>query len=72
MPHISISMYSGRTDEQKADIAAKAKAAVAEACGFPPDAVSVSVRDIDPDQFVDEVNARIADDTLLEPSALIR
>ena len=69
---MSISMYAGRTDEQKAEIAAKAKAAVAEACGFPPDALSVSIRDIDPDRFVDEVNARFADEALLEPSALIR
>ncbi len=72
MPHISISMYSGRTEEQKRDIAAKTKQAIVDACGFPPEALSVSVREYDPDVFEASVKQVIADDVLYETSDHIK
>lgn len=72
MPHISISMYSGRSEETKQEIAQKAKAAVAQACGFPPDALSVSITEFSAESFVEEVQKRCADEVLYETSDYIK
>ena len=47
MPHIVINCYKGRTDEQKQVIAEKFKAAAVDSMGCDPTRVSVSIRDVD-------------------------
>lgn len=60
MPHITIKMIKGRTDEQKSFAAQKVTAALCEALGCPEDHVSVSVQDYSKlewqDVFADEVS----------------
>ena len=68
MPHIDISMYTGRSEELKQDIAKKVKETVTEACGWPESAVSVSIIDFEPDAFTEEVQKRTSGAKLYEAS----
>lgn len=51
MPHISIKMLKGRTDEQKALAAKKVEDALCEAIGCGHSHVSVSVEDYTPQEW---------------------
>lgn len=48
MPHISVKMYKGRTEEQKKKLSEAVKAAVMDAIGCAGDYVSVAVEEYDP------------------------
>ena len=72
MPHIEISMYEGRSDELKREIAKKIKDAAVESCGFPPESLSVSIIDFPPDAFEGEVAKRSAGSELFEASNHIK
>jgi 4-oxalocrotonate tautomerase len=55
MPHVIIKLYSGRSERQKQEIAeAVAKAVMASAGSAEPSA-SVSIEDVDPDEWVETV-----------------
>ena len=47
MPHIVVTCYKGRTDEQKRAVAEKIAQSAAEAFGLEQSAVSVSVEDVE-------------------------
>ncbi len=64
MPHIAISMYPGRTDERKEEIA-KGLVEAMEKLDFPDVEVSVSVEDIEPDDFQETINSRLGEDNKL-------
>lgn len=53
MPHISIKMLKGRTNEQKQLAAGKLADALCEALGCTPEHVSVAVEDYTPEQWQD-------------------
>lgn len=53
MPHISIKMLKGRTDEQKLLAANKLADALCEALGCTPEHVSVAVEDYTPEEWQD-------------------
>jgi len=53
MPHITIKMLKGRTDEQKTEAAKKVAAALVEAIGCTPEHISVAVEDYTPQQWQD-------------------
>lgn len=55
MPHIEIKMYKGRTKEQKQKCADDVAKALAESLGCNLSSVSVSIKDIEPDNWKDEV-----------------
>ena len=48
MPHITIKMLKGRTDEQKKQAADKVAAALVDAIGCNPEHISVAVEDFTP------------------------
>lgn len=51
MPHIAITMISGRDDETKRALARKAQAFLVEELGLDPKFVSVSIQDIPKDKW---------------------
>ncbi|MCD7731790.1 MAG: 4-oxalocrotonate tautomerase family protein [Oscillospiraceae bacterium] len=53
MPHISIKMLKGRTDEQKKMAADKVAEALYEAIGCSKDHISVTVEDYTPEEWQD-------------------
>ena len=55
MPHIAVSMYPGRTDEQKAALAAELQKTVCRTLSVPPEVVSVSVEDIPRDEWDESI-----------------
>lgn len=61
MPHISIKMLKGRTDEQKAFAAEKVKNALCEAIGCTEANVSVSVEDFTAQEWQEEFRVEISE-----------
>ena len=66
MPHISIKMVKGRTEEQKDAMATAAKEAVMKSVGVGDAYVSVSIEDFTPQEWQDIFKAEITD----KPQAL--
>lgn len=58
MPHIAVSMYPGRDDDTKRDIAEKLQQFYVETFGTDPAAVSVSVVDIPGEEFTETIQQR--------------
>lgn len=51
MPHIAFHFYPGRTEEKKQEICQKLKECVVNKLGFPEDSVSISIVEIEPENF---------------------
>lgn len=64
MPHIAIKMYPGRSEELKKEIAVKTRDFLARKMGMEEKFFSVSVEDIEKDQWQEEVVDKIAKDDL--------
>ena len=64
MPHIAIKMYAGRSEELKKEIAVKTRDFLAREMGMEEKFFSVSVEDIEKDQWQEEVVDKIAKDDL--------
>ena len=64
MPHIAIKMYPGRSEELKKEIAVKTRDFLSQAMGMEEKFFSVSVEDIEKDQWQEEVVDKIAKDDL--------
>ena len=64
MPHIAIKMYPGRSEELKKDIAEKTRDFLAKEMGMEEKFFSVSVEDIEKNQWQEEVVDKIAKDDL--------
>ena len=64
MPHIAIKMYPGRSEELKKEIAVKTRDFLAREMGREEKFFSVSVEDIEKDQWQEEVVDKIAKDDL--------
>ena len=64
MPHIAINMYPGRSEELKKEIAVKTRDFLAQEMGMEEKFFSVSVEDIEKDQWQEEVVDKIARDDL--------
>lgn len=69
MPHIAIKMYPGRSEELKKEIAVKTRDFLAQEMGMEEKFFSVSVEDIEKDQWQEEVVDKIAKDDLYVVSA---
>lgn len=69
MPHITIKMLKGRTDEQKQNAAVKVKKALCEALGCGESHVSVSVSDYTPLEWQEQFRVEIAEnpDIIIKP-----
>ena len=69
MPHISVKMYPGRTQEVKEDFAKKLQKLMMEELGCKADHISVSVEDIAPEHWQKEVVEQIkSEDLIIEPN----
>lgn len=51
MPHLSVKLYPGRSKEVKQDFANKLQDFVVKELGCEPNVVSVSFKEIEPDQW---------------------
>ena len=58
MPHIAVSMYPGRDDDTKRDIAEKLQQFYVETFGTDPEAVSVSIVEIPGEEFSETIQQR--------------
>ena len=61
MPHISVKMLKGRTDEQKKLAASGLTKALCEVLGCTPEHVSVAIEDYTPEQWQDVFAKEIAE-----------
>ena len=61
MPHITIKMLKGRTDEQKKLASEKLASALVEAIGCNPTHVSVSVEDFTPEEWQEQYKKEVAE-----------
>ena len=59
MPHIAISMYPGRSREEKAALAEKVRALVSEELKKDPKVVTVSVHDVPAEKWQEEYIRKI-------------
>lgn len=63
MPHIAIAMFPGRTPEQKQQLADKVQALFVEELGINKQIISVSVKDIAPENWPESMK-QFPDDIL--------
>lgn len=61
MPHITIKMLKGRTEEQKKLAGEKLASALTEAIGCMPEHVSVSVEDFTPEEWQEQYRIEVAE-----------
>lgn len=55
MPHVIVKMYPGRTEEQKTLLTERIAREVVAVTGCPPEAVSVAIEEIAPDDWPQKV-----------------
>ena len=69
MPHITIKMLKGRTEEQKKLASEKLAAALVEAIGCNPTHISVSVEDFTPEEWQEQYKKEVVENEnlVLEP-----
>ncbi|MGL9727233.1 tautomerase family protein [Enterococcus sp. DIV0756] len=60
MPHLSVKLYPGRTEEVKQDLANKLQDFVVKELGCDPKVVSVSFKEIEADKWKDVIDDEIA------------
>ena len=78
MPHITLKMLKGRTDEQKQAAASKLAAALVDAIGCNPTHISVSVEDFTPEEWQEQYRTEVAENDKLvltpdyDPKELLR
>lgn len=70
MPHITIKMFKGRTDEQKLEAAKAVKKALCDSLGCGEGVVSVSVSDYDPKDWSEQYRVEIDEnpDIVIKPN----
>lgn len=71
MPHINISLYEGRTAEQKEEICQKLHQSAVESLGFPENSVSVSITEHKAEKFISDVQEHIQEGELFITSKVI-
>lgn len=72
MPHIAVSLYPGRDQDRKQEIANKLKDLMVRELNFPPDSISVSIVEIEPDSFVDTIQQKYDDKDLYISSRAVK
>jgi 4-oxalocrotonate tautomerase len=55
MPHVTVKLQSGRSEQQKAKIAAEVTKAIMATANCAEQSVSVSIEDVEPSDWVDQV-----------------
>lgn len=65
MPHITLKMLKGRTEEQKQLATQKLCAALTEAIGCTPEHISVSIEDFTPQEWQEEFRKEVTENPAL-------
>ena len=55
MPHVIVKLYAGRSEQQKTKIAEEVTKAIMATANCAEDAVSVSIEDVEPNDWVEQV-----------------
>lgn len=55
MPHVTVQMHAGRSEAEKARLAQALTQALIDALGSKPDAISVGIEDVAPDDWMAHV-----------------
>lgn len=71
MPHVSISMYQGKSVQEKETLAQRIHEAVVKEMGCSPEALSVSFAEYSPEEFVPSVKSSIEKEELVVTSRVI-
>ena len=72
MPHITITLYPGRTPETLEKMAQALKPSMMDATGMPAGALSVSFVEKAPDEFEGFIKERLKEETLLIDSDYVK
>lgn len=72
MPHISLSLYRGRSKEELNELSTVLQQALMDAAGWKAEDISVSVEEMDAESFLEKVKAKRETEELYIPSALIK
>lgn len=72
MPHISVLMYRGRTDDEIRDMSLKIEKLLMKEVGWRSDDISVSVQLVKPEDFIETVNEIRKNDILIKDSKYIK
>ena len=65
MPHVSLTLYPGRTPEQIDQMAKALRKSLVDTVGWKDSDVSVSFQERRPEAFAASVNERLAEETLI-------
>ena len=65
MPHVSLTLYPGRTPEQINQMAKALRKSLVDTVGWKDSDVSVSVQERKPEEFAASVNERLTEETLI-------
>lgn len=72
MPHISLTLYSGRSESELEKLCVKLQQCLVETAGWKPGDISVSVEGVEADRFVSQVKRKAEGEALVIPSDLIK
>lgn len=72
MPHISLTLYKGRKDDDLKNMAQVLQKSLEEYAGWKPSDISVSIKEEDPEGFVDYINHKTKSEKLVIPSDYIK
>lgn len=72
MPHISISLYKGRNKLELETISKIIETSLVEKLAWKPEDISVSIEELDRENFIERVNKKCENDKLFIGSALIK
>lgn len=72
MPHISLSLYQGRSREELEKLSHSLQTCLVETAGWKPGDISVSVEGILPEEFAQQVGKKIKSEEIIITSELIR
>lgn len=67
MPHIAVTMYPGRTPEQKQRLAEKLRQTVMEELHVPAQVVSVTVQDVEQSRWAESLSQFPAESFFVKP-----
>jgi 4-oxalocrotonate tautomerase len=56
MPHVIVKLYSGRSSQQKNDLAQALTRAVIETLGSRAESVSIGIEDVQPEDWIEQVH----------------
>ena len=72
MPHISVTLYPGRSKDELEKISRYIQQSLMETVGWKSGDISVSIDEIEADKFVSQVSKKLKNEEIIIPSDLIK